>query len=677
MTEKNNTSQSSRDTSTYTDVRLLRNVGIVAHIDAGKTTLTERILFATDVISRMGEVQDGTTMTDWMPQERERGISINAAAVNCRWKQWQINVVDTPGHIDFTAEVERSLSVMDGIVALFCARNGVQAQSETVWRMAARHKLPALAFVNKMDREGADATEVVRQLADRLRVTPIPIQYPIGGGETFKGTVDLLTGRYNGPFENVDITPFRDEIREAREHLFECLAEIDANVLHDYLYDRQPSLESLRKALRDAVVQRRLVPVLFGSSLHNQGVKNLLDALGQYMPSPTDRPGYGNGTGKPSLLVFRVAGAPNGTGRLAYARVLSGTVKADSILVNTRNGAPVTITGVMKIQAADVEPMEAADEAEIVALSGDWAGTRTGDIIGSRNNTPILDESAKMRFPQPVVSITIEPIDCTSSATLERALKIFTREDPTLKAKKIPATNAWILSGMGELHLEIIRERLKNEYDINTKAGQPTVNYRDTVRDAARQAFVFDKHLPSGDNINAAVEIEVRPLQRGTGLKLDFSPLTPTLTDAQRHAVRQGVLDIVNAESNGFPLTDMKVKTLTASVHTTNADEPALVSAARQALIKALECAGRQTLEPVMQLEVSTPDNTLGNVIADLNARHAKITQVDTMMFGFARIVAFTPLAELFGYASSLRSLSAGRGEVVAESASYEPRATH
>lgn len=661
----------------HKDVLHLRNVGIVAHINAGKTTLTERILYATKVIRRMGEVHEGTTVTDWMPQERERGISINSAAVNCQWKDWQINVVDTPGHIDFTAEVERSLSVIDGVVAVFCAAKGVEAQSETVWRRASRYKLPALAFVNKMDREGADPGVVLKQIAERLRVTPVPIQYPLGAGAAFRGTVDLLSGTHSCSEASPDLSADEDGISQAYEHLVECLAEVDDLVLQDYLYNKRPSLDTMRNALRRAVVKRRIMPVLFGSSLHNQGVVSLLDAVGMYMPSPLDRKNSIMAeSGDTSLLVFRVSDNCEDSGKLAYARVMGGSVKPGDTLFNTRSGMSKIIEGVYKVRAVEVCPVKCAGAGDIVALAGDWTKTRTGDVLGS-SATGIVVPVSRMQFPQPVVSINIEAREQGQSKALASALKAISREDPTVKIHPIEGTLGWNVSGMGELHLEIVRDRLKTEKMILTKASEPKVEYRETIDHEVSSDFVFEKHLPNGLVLKAGVEVEISPMSNGTGLKVDYSAISGVLPEEMEQAVKHGIAKVANGESSGFPLTDIRVRVVRAFSEAGDASEPALLSAACGAMEDALSKAARIVLEPIMLLEVNTPNGTLGNVIADLNARRGNVTQVDVMALGFARIVAMVPLAELFGYASSLRSLSAGRGEVVAEPSSYAARAKH
>ena len=668
-----------------------RNVGIVAHIDAGKTTLTERILFVTNVIRRMGEVQDGTTVTDWLPQERERGISINAASVSCRWKKWTINVVDTPGHIDFTEEVERSLGVMDGVIAVVCAVKGVQAQTETVWRRAARFRLPALAYINKMDREGADPERAVKQISERFSVTAVPLQYPLKTGEDFLGTVDLISRCFTGGGEAVpedkrnlvrnELKNREIEIEIAREHLVECLAEVDDTVLGDYLGGRESDEAVLRRAMRRAVVRRRIVPVLFGSSLHNQGVSELLDAVGEYLPAPSERAvqpectddgGRECGGDAVAAMVFRLCDSPYG--RLACVRVFKGCIESGMALNDSRTGEAKVVKSVLNIFASELEETAKGDEGAIVALSGDWSRTRTGDFLATAG---IHVKAQRLHFPQPVVSVNVEATDSDGEMRMEQVLRSILRDTPTIQAHRIPGTRGWTFSGMGELQIEVLLETLGNEYGIRTKAGEPRVEYRCTVQHIASGEGVFEKRFPNGVEVSAGVEVKVEPLEQGKGCKEDFDCLKDGLPENLARSVRQGVMNIVNAENSGFPMTDMKVTVLRVFSLKGEMLEPALVTAAKTAVENAIASAGRCVLEPVMKLEVNTTSDTLGNVLADLNSRHANVLQVESLAVGLSRIVALAPLAEIFGYASSLRSLSAGRGEVVAEPASYQVRATH
>ena len=650
----------------------IRNVGIIAHIDAGKTTLTERILFATDEIRVMGEVPDGTTVTDWMQQERERGVSIVAAAVTCHWRQCQINIVDTPGHIDFTAEVERSLCVLDGVIAVFCAVRGVQAQSETVWRRAQHFRLPALAFINKMDRLGAEPWRVVRQISESLGVDAVPVQYPIGSGEGWQGTLDLLTGVWNGPAEKPDLKPYGQGIRKCREHLVLALADVDEQVMRCYVEGAEPSAELLRRALRKAVIRRRLLPVFFGSSLHNVGVKRLLDGICLYLPSPLEHRILQDcqANGGAFALVFRVNRHEEGC--IAYLRVLSGTVRKGTLFRNARNGVLCSVDEVFRVQAARTTPLEAASQGDIVAIAGSLNRVRTGDVLTPRGAQARLP---RLHFPQPVVSILLEACD-GKAAELAAALKLMAGEDPTLRIRQDYATASWQVSGMGEFHLDVVRENLKLNFGIKTLAGKPRVEYVETIQDEARACGLFEKRLYDGRELRAKVEIDVSPLARGAGLRMDFSRPEAALSKECVQAIRQGVASIVNADSAGCPLTDMNVTVLSASSDAGGAEEVSLLNAARMALSQALDKASRVVLEPIMLLDVNTPAASSGNVIADLAARKARISSVESVSDGFTHIVAHVPLAELFGYASSLRSLSAGRGEAVAEPAEYAPRAT-
>ncbi len=650
----------------------VRNVGIVAHIDAGKTTLTERILYACGAIRTMGEVQDGTTVSDYLPEERERGISITAAAVTCEWKDLQINVVDTPGHIDFSAEVERSLCVMDGIVVVVCAVKGVQAQSETVWRRATRYGLPALAFINKMDREGARAEEVVAQLRERFRIEPVPVQYAVYDGQEYLGTVDLLEGRASFP-ESAGLRVMESEgFRQARENLVERLAEFDDSILQDFLDGREPKVDALRKALRRGTVERKILPVLFGSSLHNQGVTEVLDAIGACLPAPCERRKAVAGN---RMLVFKVMDLGDGRGHLAFTRVLGGEVAPGQPLWNIRDGSAYTVREVLRVQACELRTLPSAGVGDIVALSGDWgAKLRTGDVLADAD-APL--EPNRMEFPQPVVSLTVEAEAAEDAARLGRALKEACREDPTLHARPLVGSQAWTISGLGELHLQIVRDRLRTEKSLRTRAGQPRVEYRQTVTRHARRKHRFERNLPNGLHLEAEVELDVTPLARGEGLRLEAAPQVRALPPVLRKAVLQGILNVVNAEASGFPLTDARVAVLQATAHAGEADEAALLSAARDAAEELLSDAEVQELEPVMRLEVNAPQEALGGIIADLNARRGNVLKVESQPLGLARIDALVPLAELFGYASSLRSLSAGRGEVVAEPAQYQARATH
>ncbi len=646
----------------------LRNLGIIAHIDAGKTTLTERILRRTGEIRYCGEVHEGTTVTDWLPQEREHGISILSASVVCQWRDVQINVVDTPGHVDFTAEVERVLRVLDGAIAVFCGIRGVQAQSETVWRQADRHRIPMLAFVNKLDREGASYDRVVRQIAQRFHVAAVAMQVVLNGEDGFNGMVDILTGRCIG-CEGLDIDIQNDErVKNARTHLIECLAETDDEVMADYLSDKEPDEASLRRALRKAVLKRSLLPVFGGSAAKDIGVDALLDAIRDYLPAPAESNRKKvDGTG---MLVFKVY-PPEVFGEMLFCvRLYGGHVETGTRLLNPRNGAICEIRAVYRMRASQLDPIEGAENGDIVALSGLGADVLTGDTLCDSDNTAVFE---RMTFPEPVVSITMEGRGGTDSEALGKALKAFCLEDPTLRMSYGPAPGQWTLAGMGELHLAIVQERLKGDFGIDVTAGKPQVSYRKTIQKAGHGRCEFEKRLPDGRTMGATVEIEVDALPRGEGLKMDLDALS-AVESFYGEAVKAGIQDIVRSGvGDGHPLTDMEIKVLALVPAGGGTSELAFQTAARKALSEAIEAGGPQVLEPIMKLEVTGPQAQIGNVIADLTSRRGRVTEVDSQDMGIARVVALVPLGELFGYASSLRSLSGGRGDFVAEPSVYAP----
>ena len=647
----------------------LRNLGIIAHIDAGKTTLTERILRRTGEIRYCGEVHEGTTVTDWLPQEREHGISILSASVVCQWRDVRINVVDTPGHVDFTAEVERVLRVLDGAVAVFCGIRGVQAQSETVWRQADRHRIPMLAFVNKLDREGASYERVVRQIAQRFHVAAVAMQVPLNGEDGFNGMVDILTGRCVG-CENLDADFRNDErVKAARTHLVECLAETDDEVMTDYLSDKESDEATLRRALRKAVLKRSLLPVFGGSAAKDIGVDALLDAVRDYLPSPAESNRKKlDGIG---MLVFKVY-PPEVFGEMLYCvRLYGGHVETGTRLLNPRSGAMCEVGTVYRMRASQLDPIEGADNGDIVALTGLGADVLTGDTLCDSSCMAVLE---RMTFPEPVVSITMESRGSTDSEMLGKALKAFCLEDPTLRISYGPAPGQWTLAGMGELHLAIVQERLKGDFGIDVTAGKPQVSYRKTVQGPGHGRCEFEKRLPDGRTMGAMVEIEVEALSRGEGLEMDLDVASTAVEPFYGEAVKAGIQEIVRSGvGDGHPLTDMKIKVLALAPAGSGTSELAFQTAARKALSEAIEAGGPQVLEPIMKLEVTSPQAQIGNVIADLTSRRGRVTEVDSQDMGIARVVALVPLGELFGYASSLRSLSGGRGDFVAEPSVYAP----
>jgi elongation factor G len=661
-----------------TSASMIRNVGVIAHIDAGKTTLTERILFDCSALRYMGDVRDGTTVTDWLSQERERGISIISAAVTCQWRECQLNVIDTPGHIDFTAEVERTLRVLDGAIAVFCAVRGVQAQSETVWRCARKNSVPGIAFVNKMDRVGADYRGVVRQIAERFRITALPVLLPLGAEDAFHGVLDLISGQAWGAAGEALSEPndfLGDaDVRAARSYLIECLAEVDDGILRDYLADRVPDEVSLKAALRRAVQACSIMPVFCGSCLRNIGVTSLLDAICDYLPSPAERPAPELLSGSlpesaTSLMVFKVVHDSYGLGRLSYVRVYSGRVKPGQVLRNVRSGKEATVAEVFRVRADLCEGIAEAVTGDIVALCGMGDDVVTGDTLCSPEAAV---ELRRICFPEPVVSMALEGSSESDRQGLPAALQQMCLEDPTIRMKEGPGPGQWTLSGMGELHLEVFLDRLRSECGITAKAGHPRVEYRDSIAGAACVERRFEKRLGDARVLWAAVKVSVAALPRGSGLQLELGSAAEALPGACREALVQGLRDVLAADvCEGHPLTDMHVRVEDLSYDACDMSELVFLNVARLALSDAIGEAGRVEMEPVMLLEVSTPQDHLGVVIADLTARRGRVTEVDSLALGVARIVALVPLAELFGYASSLRSLSGGRGDVVAEPSQY------
>jgi elongation factor G len=664
-----------------TSASRIRNVGIIAHIDAGKTTLTERILFDCGVLRHMGEVQDGSTVSDWLSQERERGISIISAAVSCQWQHCQLNVIDTPGHIDFTAEVERTLRVLDGVIAVFCAVRGVQAQSETVWRCARRNSVPGIAFVNKMDRVGADFRAVIRQISERFRITALPLQLPLGAEDSFRGVLDVISGRAWGSGNEALTVPPDDlsdeDFRAARSYLIECLAEVDDGILHDYLADRDPDEVRLKAALRRAVLNCSVMPVFCGSSLQNIGVTEVLDAVCDYLPSAAERPAP-ELLSKPlaatatSAMVFKLVNESYGTGRLAYVRVYSGSVKAGKVLRNLRSGKELTVREVFRVRADLCESIAEANAGDIVALGGTCEDICTGDTLCSPSAEV---ELRRICFPEPVVSMTLEGCSQDDRQNMAAALRDMCLEDPSLRSRSGPGPGQWSLSGMGELHLEVCLDRLRTEYGVAAKAGYPQVEYRDSIAGDAVVEKRFEKRLGDDKLLWAALRLKLAPLPRGAGLQLELGKAAEALPACCCEALSQGLQDVLMADvCEGQPLTDVHVQVEDLSYDANDLSELAFLHVARLALSDAIDKAGRVAMEPVMLLEVSTPQDHLGVVIADLTARRGRVTEVDSLALGVARIVALVPLAELFGYASSLRSLSEGRADVVAEPSHYALR---
>ncbi len=670
----------------------VRNIGIVAHIDAGKTTTTERILFYTQKIHKHGDVHDGNTTTDFMVQERERGITIQSAAVSCEWNGRTINIIDTPGHVDFTMEVERSLRVLDGAVCVFCAVGGVQPQSETVWRQADRYNVPRLAFVNKMDRMGADFARVVEELRSKLRANACPVNLPIGREESFKGVVDLIEMKAIVYDEATDGKTFtvgdipaelKDEAELARAELVEKVADLDEGVMEAFLENGDLTKEELVPAIRRTVVAGKFVPVLCGTSLKDKGVQPLLDAICAYLPSPDDRPPVAATdlkSGKPvtrrqddkellTSLVFKIATDPY-VGKLFFVRVYGGVLKKGANAYNPRTKKRERIMKIVRLFAdsqIEVEELRAGDIGAVVGLKD----CTTGDTLCAEMKPCYLE---RITAPQPVMFMAIEPKSSADKDKLVESMKALAAEDPTCQFREDEETGQTILSGMGELHLEILVDRLKREFHCAANTGKPMVSYVETVTAEVVKDFLFDREL-GGKRHAVGLTIAVKPLARGAGRKVE---LTREFRNAvpDRHlqdCVEQGLLDgIMTGVLARFQMTDLEVTCRGATlVDPEVSDEIAFRSAAMMGFREAAEAAAPEFLEPIMKLEITTPPESVGEILGDLNARRGSVLDMD--MRGDLQIVhARVPMAQMFGYATAIRSLTKGRASYSMEPDMFE-----
>ena len=663
------------------DLSKVRNIGIVAHIDAGKTTTTERILFYTGKIHEHGDVHDGNTTTDFMIQERERGITIQSAAISCEWSGYAINIIDTPGHVDFTMEVERSLRVLDGAVCVFCAVGGVQPQSETVWRQADRYNVPRVAFVNKMDRMGADFQRVVDELRNKLKANACPIELPIGREEGFKGVIDLLQMKgitYDEATEGKKFTvgeippELKDDAELARAELVEKVADLDEGVVEAFLEKGDLSNEELVPAIRRLVVAGRFVPVLCGTSLRDKGVQPLLDAIVAYLPSPNDRPPVKATDLKSgekvtrrqedgellTSLVFKIATDPY-VGRLFFVRVYGGVLKKGANAYNPRTKKRERIMKIVRLFADDqieVEELHAGDIGAVVGLKE----CTTGDTLCSEMKPCYLE---RITAPQPVMFMAIEPKSSADKDKLVESMKALAAEDPTCQFREDGETGQTILSGMGELHLEILVDRLKREFKCAANTGKPMVSYLETVTVPSLKNFMFDREL-GGKRHAVELKIEVRPLERGKGRVISLSREFKTLVPDKhlQECVEQGLMDgVTTGVLARYPMTDISVECLSATIVDPEvSDEVAFRSAAMMGFREAAEAAAPEFLEPIMKLEITTPPESVGEILGDLNARRGNVLDMD--MRGDLQIIhARVPMAQMFGYATAIRSLTKGR----------------
>jgi elongation factor G len=666
-----------------------RNIGIIAHIDAGKTTTTERILFYTGRTHRLGNVDDGTTVTDWMEQERERGITITAAAVTCFWRDCQINIVDTPGHIDFTAEVQRSLRVLDGGVVVFDAVAGVEPQSETVWRQADRYHVPRICFVNKMDRIGADFWRTVDMIREQLVSNPVPLQIPIGSEDKFAGVVDLLTMQAIvyaddlGTRQSTKEIPeeLQQEAQERREELLERVAECDDQVMEKYLEGEGLSVAELRRALRDATLRAELVPVLCGSALRNKGVQPVLDAIVEYLPSPLDVPPmtginphtgtewkcYADESGPFAALVFKVVSDPY-VGRLVYLRAYSGRLKVGSAVLNTVKGKRERISKILQMYANRREEIPVVEAGDIVAAVG-LKDTFTGETLSDFNHQVILES---IKFPEPVISVAIEPRTEVDRDKMNEALRRLAEEDPTFQVRTDEQTGQLIVRGMGELHLEVLVDRMLREFRVMANVGKPQVAYRETITRSAQSEGEFVRQV-GARNLYGHVVLKLEPLDAGSGFEFvnrtteSIFPqeFVPAVEEGLRESLDSGVLA-------GYTMVDLRVTLLGGTYDEEESSEMAFKAAASRALRNGAERAGPVLLEPIMKVEAVAPDEFSGAIIGDLSARGGQIEGIEARGVGMQGVRAMAPLAEMFGYATDLRSMTQGRGTFTMEFDHYD-----
>ena len=665
-----------------------RDIGIIAHIDAGKTTTTERILFYTGISHKMGEVHDGQAIMDWMVQEKERGITITSAATTCRWREYWINIIDTPGHIDFTVEVQRSLRVLDGAVVVFDGVAGVEPQSETVWRQADRFNIPRICFINKLDRMGADFKKSFQSILDKLSPDALALQIPIGKESKFEGVIDLLKMKalyFEGDFgQNVIEKEIPDNLKEraekAREKLMEKIAAEDEVLLEKFLAQKKISEEELKKVLRKATLDYKVIPVFCGSALKNKGIQLLLDAVCDYLPSPQDLPpvkGTDSKTGEPierkmndsepfSALVFKIAADPY-VGTLNYFRIYSGHLTRGSYAWNSVSGEKERIGRILKMHANTRQDLEEAFAGDIVAAVG-FKNTSTGHTLCDENH-PILLE--KITFPEPVISIRIEPKSKEDQEKLILSLKKLSEEDPTFKQKEDIETGETIISGMGELHLDVLVDRMRREFKVEANVGKPQVAYKETICEETKAEGKYIRQS-GGRGQYGHVWLKVKPKERGKGFEFINAIKGGTIPQEFIPAVGKGVKEAMDkGVVAGYPLVDMEITLYDGSFHEVDSSEIAFKIAASQALQAAAKKARPIILEPIMKLEVVIPSEFFGDVIGDLNRRRGVIEETKDRI-NLKVIDAKTPLSEMFGYATSLRSLTQGRGTFTMEFDHYD-----
>ncbi len=666
----------------------VRNIGIMAHIDAGKTTTTERILYYTGVTYKIGEVHEGTAVMDWMVQEQERGITITSAATTCFWKDHRINIIDTPGHVDFTIEVERALRVLDGAIAVFDAAAGVEPQSETVWRQANKYKVPRIAFMNKMDKMGADYFMSINSMVERLGANPVAIQIPIGAEETFRGPIDLVKMRafyfddetLGAKFVEDEIPEeYRAQAEEYRDKMLEALADVDENIMEKYLNGDEITEEEIKKAIRKGTLEMKITPVLCGSAFKNKGVQLLLDAIVDYLPSPLDIPPVKGKTpdGKEeirkasddepfSALAFKVMTDPY-VGQLTYLRVYSGVMTAGSYVYNATKGKKERIGRLLKMHANKREEIKEVRAGDIAAAVG-LKYTLTGDTLCDENNPIILEA---MEFPEPVISIAIEPKTKADQEKLSAALSKLAQEDPSFRVTFDEETGQTLISGMGELHLEIIVDRLIREFKVGANVGKPQVAYRETIKTPAKAEGKFIRQT-GGRGQYGHVLIDVEPLEKGKGFEFVNKIVGGVIPKEYIPAVEKGIKEAMESGIlAGYPVVDVRVTLYDGSYHEVDSSEMAFKIAGSMAFKEACQKANPVLLEPIMSVEVVTPEDYMGDVIGDLNSRRGKVQSMEKR--GNAQVIkALVPLSEMFGYATDLRSKTQGRATYTMQFSHYE-----
>ncbi len=670
---------------------MVRNIGIMAHIDAGKTTLSERILYYTGKNYKIGEVHEGAATMDWMVQEQERGITITSAATTCFWKNHRINLIDTPGHVDFTAEVERSLRVLDGAVGVFCAVGKVQPQSETVWRQAKKYKVPVIACVNKMDRTGANYYAVVSDIRTKLGANAVAMQVPIGAEADFKGVIDILDnkayyydGDENGAVIRIEEVPaeFHEKVKEQLHSLVECLAEVNDEVMEIFLADEMPSIEQIKNALRESVLASKIVPVFCCSAFKNKAVQKVLDAVLEYLPSPVDKwdiSGSNPYNGAPdsrhcgdtepfAALAFKIMNDPY-VGKLTFFRVYSGVAEKGMSVYNPRTQKRERLGRLLQMHANQREERDSIFSGDIAAAVG-LKNVTTGDTICDEDKAIVLEA---MSFPEPVISIAVEPKTTAERDKLSKALGALAEEDPTFRVSTNVETGQTIISGMGELHLEIIVDRLTREFKVEANTGAPEVAFRETITKPANADTKFVRQS-GGRGQYGHVVLDITPCERGHGLTIENKVVGGNIPKEYIKPIEQGITEAAQTGILcGSPVIDIHVNILDGSYHPVDSSEMAFKIAGSMAFKEACGKAGLCVLEPIMKLEITTPDENMGDIIGDVTSRRGSIAEVESdAATKFTKINALTPLSELFGYSTALRSVSRGRASYSMEPSHFD-----